>query len=140
MSVEVIPTGAALGAEIRGVDLSRPLDEASFAAIERAYNEHGVIFFRNQQITPQQQVAFKKSKSMVGRTVEVLIDRPHGDSGSFVARTQSQAPDIDSVTYVSGSGLHAGQLVNVKVTDYQAYDLVAKVPAPKRKGLQVISA
>jgi taurine dioxygenase len=60
LSLEIIPTGAALGAEIRGVDLSRPLGPADFAAIEHAYNDHGVIFFRDQHITPQQQVAFTR--------------------------------------------------------------------------------
>ena len=60
MSIEIIPTGAALGAEIRGVDLARPLGDNAFAAIERAYNEHGVIFFRDQRITPPQQVAFTR--------------------------------------------------------------------------------
>jgi taurine dioxygenase len=60
MSIEIIPTGAALGAEIRGVDLARPIDDATFTVIERTYNEHGVIFFRGQQITPQQQVAFTR--------------------------------------------------------------------------------
>jgi len=60
MPVEVIPTGAALGVEIRGVDLAQPLDDATFVAIERAYNEHGVIFFRGQNITPTQQVAFTR--------------------------------------------------------------------------------
>jgi hypothetical protein len=33
MSIEIIPTGAALGAEIRGVDLARPIDDEKFAAI-----------------------------------------------------------------------------------------------------------
>jgi alpha-ketoglutarate-dependent taurine dioxygenase len=37
MSIEIIPTGAALGAQIRGVDLTRLIDEETFAAIERAY-------------------------------------------------------------------------------------------------------
>jgi len=60
MSIEVIPTGAALGAEIRGVDLARPIDDKTFAAIERAYNDHAVIFFRDQHITPSQQVAFTR--------------------------------------------------------------------------------
>jgi taurine dioxygenase len=60
MPVQVIPTGAALGAEIRGVDLAEPLDNATFAAIERAFDEHGVIFFRDQHITPPQQVAFTR--------------------------------------------------------------------------------
>jgi taurine dioxygenase len=60
MPIEVVPTGAALGAEIRGVDLAEPIDDATFAAIERAYDEHGVIFFRGQRITPPQQVAFTR--------------------------------------------------------------------------------
>ncbi len=60
MSIEVIPTGAALGAEIRGVDLSQPLGDNVFALIERTYDEHGVIFFRDQKVTPQQQVAFTR--------------------------------------------------------------------------------
>jgi alpha-ketoglutarate-dependent taurine dioxygenase len=60
MSIEIMPTGAALGAEISGVDLAQPLDDATFAAIERAYNDHGVIFFRDQRITPPQQVAFTR--------------------------------------------------------------------------------
>src|SRR6266850_243464 len=58
--MKIIPTAAVLGAEIDGVDLSRQLDDATFAAIERAYNEYGVIFFRGQSITPAQQVAFTR--------------------------------------------------------------------------------
>src|ERR1700761_3955667 len=60
MSIEIIPTGAALGAEISGIDLAQPVDDTTFAAIERAYNDHGVIFFRDQRITPAQQVAFTR--------------------------------------------------------------------------------
>jgi ribosomal protein S12 methylthiotransferase len=90
----------------------------------------------------QQEVAFAKAKSMVGKTIEVLIDRPAGRDASdgFVGRTASQAPDIDSVVFVHGPGLHAGQLLQVKVTDYQAYDLVAQVPRPKRAALTVLKA
>jgi len=60
MSIEVIPTGAAIGAEISGVNLAQPLDNATFAAIENAYNTRGVIFFRDQGLTPSQQVAFTR--------------------------------------------------------------------------------
>jgi alpha-ketoglutarate-dependent taurine dioxygenase len=52
MGIDVIRTGAAVGAEIRGVNLSRDLDDGEFDAIENAYNENGVIFFRGQSITP----------------------------------------------------------------------------------------
>jgi taurine dioxygenase len=60
MTIDIVPTGAVLGAEIRGVNLASPLDEATFTAIERAYNQYGVIFFRDQHITPPQQVAFTR--------------------------------------------------------------------------------
>jgi taurine dioxygenase len=60
MKLEIIPTGAALAAEIRGIDLSQPLGDNIFGEIEHAYNEYGVIFFRNQQITPEQQVVFTR--------------------------------------------------------------------------------
>ena len=51
MTVEVVPTGAALGAEIRGIDLSRPLDDAAYAQIRAAWHDNGVVFFRDQRIT-----------------------------------------------------------------------------------------
>jgi taurine dioxygenase len=60
MPIEIVPTGAALGAEIRGVDLGEPVDDATFANIERAYDEYGVIFFRDQHLSPPQQVAFTR--------------------------------------------------------------------------------
>jgi ribosomal protein S12 methylthiotransferase len=88
----------------------------------------------------QQEVAFAKSKSMVGQTIEVLIDRPAGrdEEDGFVARSQSQAPDIDSVVFVHGADLHPGKMIDVKVTDYQAYDLVAQVPKKRSRGLAVV--
>jgi len=48
----------ALGAEIGGVDLSQPLPDDTIAAIRKALVEHQVIFFRDQELTPAQQVAF----------------------------------------------------------------------------------
>jgi ribosomal protein S12 methylthiotransferase len=97
----------------------------------------------------QQEIAFAKSRAMKGQTIEVLIDgstslatgRPAGrdEEDGFVARSQSQAPDIDSVTFVHGESLHPGKLVNVKVTDYQAYDLIAELPKKKSRSLQVMT-
>jgi ribosomal protein S12 methylthiotransferase len=90
----------------------------------------------------QQQVAFARAKRMVGQTIEVLVDRPAGrdEEDGFVARSQWQAPDIDSVVFVHGKGLHAGQVVDAKVTDFQAYDLVAEVPRKKSRSLAVVKA
>jgi alpha-ketoglutarate-dependent taurine dioxygenase len=59
-TMEVVATGAALGAEIRGVDLAQDLDAATFRSIEEAFDNHGVIFFRGQEITVAQQIAFAR--------------------------------------------------------------------------------
>ena len=55
-----MPIGAAIGAEIRGVNLAQPLDDATFAAVENAYNTHGVVVSRDQGLTPSQQVALTR--------------------------------------------------------------------------------
>jgi len=48
----------ALGAEISGVDLSRPLPREQRAELRRLWLEHLVVFFRDQDLTPQQFMAF----------------------------------------------------------------------------------
>jgi taurine dioxygenase len=56
----VTPLTTALGAEISGVDLSRPLDEATRASIRRTFNERGAVFFRDQDLDSDQFVAFAR--------------------------------------------------------------------------------
>jgi taurine dioxygenase len=51
---------APLGAEVLGLDLSRPLSAEDFARLHRAHLEHHVLVFRHQHITPAQQVAFSR--------------------------------------------------------------------------------
>jgi alpha-ketoglutarate-dependent taurine dioxygenase len=48
----------ALGAEVSGVDLGEPLDDAVIAEIRQALLDHQVIFFRDQHLTPEQRLAF----------------------------------------------------------------------------------
>ena len=56
----VTPTGAALGADVSGVDLRQELDAATSAAIEAAWIEHGVLRFRDQALTDEQLIAFSR--------------------------------------------------------------------------------
>ena len=56
--IDVRPVAGALGAEIHGVDLAQPLSNRVFDEIHQAFLDNLVIFFRDQAITPQQQVAF----------------------------------------------------------------------------------
>jgi taurine dioxygenase len=57
-SIEVRPIAGALGAEIHGVDLSDDLSENQFAEIRDVFRDNGVIFFRDQTLTPEQHIAF----------------------------------------------------------------------------------
>ena len=57
-SIQVDKLTPHAGAEIRGVDLSQPLDEPTFKEIHAALIDNGVIFFRDQHLTPGQQKAF----------------------------------------------------------------------------------
>ena len=60
-AIEVRELAPALGAEIGGVDLSQPLEAAQLADIRRAFLRYGVIFFRDQRLTPEQHIAFAKT-------------------------------------------------------------------------------
>lgn len=57
---EIRPLDAALGAEVIGLDLSRPLSAEDFRRIHRAHLDHHVVVFRDQRITPAQQIAFSR--------------------------------------------------------------------------------
>lgn len=58
--IEVRPIAGALGAEIAGVDMARDLDAEVVSEVRHALLDHLVIFLRDQQATPQQQLAFAK--------------------------------------------------------------------------------
>ncbi len=55
--IEIKPLGGAVGAEILGVDLNR-LSDPQFAEIRQAYLDYGVVFFRDQDLSPDQHIAF----------------------------------------------------------------------------------
>ncbi|MGY9106218.1 MAG: TauD/TfdA dioxygenase family protein, partial [Alphaproteobacteria bacterium] len=58
--IEVQPISGACGAEIFGADLSKPLKNDVFAEVYKAWLTHQVVFFRDQKISPEQQIKFAK--------------------------------------------------------------------------------
>mgnify|MGYP001208684541 FL=1 len=58
MTIEVRQATPMTGAEILGVDLAAELSDSVFGSIQAALDVHGVVFLRDQKLTPQQQVAF----------------------------------------------------------------------------------
>ena len=60
-TIEVRPIAGAIGAEVRGVDLSKPMEAAAIAEIRRAFLENLVIFFRDQDLTLEQYMTFSRA-------------------------------------------------------------------------------
>jgi alpha-ketoglutarate-dependent taurine dioxygenase len=58
--IRVTPLASHVGAEISGVDLAMPPGEPALAEIRLALGEYGVVFFRDQQLSPEQHIAFAR--------------------------------------------------------------------------------
>lgn len=61
LGIDIRPVAGRIGAEIHGVDLTRPLDPAAVAAIRQALLQWKVVFFRDQHIDQAQHLAFAKA-------------------------------------------------------------------------------
>lgn len=59
------PLSQALGAEVLGIDLSRPLSSEDFRRVHAAWLEHHVLVFRDQHLTPADQIAFSRRFGML---------------------------------------------------------------------------
>lgn len=60
MALDIKSSSAPLGHEIRGVDLANDVSDVLFKEIEQAFDKYGVVVFRNQRLSPAQQIAFSQ--------------------------------------------------------------------------------
>src|SRR3982751_1718369 len=66
-NVQVVPSGKAVGAEIRGVDLSQPVPEATKELMRQAWGDHGVLLWRDQKLPD---ISFLEAAGIFGETRE----------------------------------------------------------------------
>ncbi len=75
----------------------------------------------------QQGVAFAFSQAQVGKELEAIIDGPDPEFAShFQGRTHADSPEIDCAIRVKGKNLRSGDIVRVKVTAADGYDLAGR--------------
>src|ERR1041384_825589 len=98
-AIEVIPTGAALGAELRGIDL-RSVDEESFRGIYQAWLDHSVVLVRDQRLSDEDLIAFS-------RRFGTLDHAPIQENGR---RFVEGHPEIYVVSNVVENGVAIGSL------------------------------
>ena len=60
MTLQVIPLTGSIGAAVEGIDLNKPVDDAAFEVLHRAFLDHCVLVYRGQRLTPAAQVAFAR--------------------------------------------------------------------------------
>jgi alpha-ketoglutarate-dependent 2,4-dichlorophenoxyacetate dioxygenase len=60
MAIGLTPLHPTLGAEVRGVDLTRPVMPEVFAEIDAAFNRYGILVFPEQAVTDEQQLSFSR--------------------------------------------------------------------------------
>jgi ribosomal protein S12 methylthiotransferase len=83
---------------------------------------------RNRLMETQQQVAFAWSRSQVGKTLDVLFDGPDPETpGWWLGRSFADAPDIDPAVKVKSKKIAAGDLLPVRITAAEGYDLLGKL-------------
>ncbi|MCC7085542.1 MAG: 30S ribosomal protein S12 methylthiotransferase RimO [Pirellulales bacterium] len=88
---------------------------------------------RDRLMAVQQQIAFAWNDSRLGQRVDVMIDREvPGEKNAWLGRSYTDAPDVDSVTYVTGKRLKPGQIVPCELVSTAEYDLVAAAIGPPR--------
>lgn len=93
MSVSVRPLSHALGAEIVGVDLAKPLSNVQFDRINRTFLEKGILLFRDQAITREQHIAFSRRFGELDNHGSLPRDRhPAGGPSRAVTRWRARRP------------------------------------------------
>jgi len=77
-TIKAIPLSPALGAEISGVDIAAGVSDEQLADLRKAFVDYGVIFLREQEITPEQHIAFAErwGKINVNRFFHPVNDYP----------------------------------------------------------------
>ena len=58
--IEIERLGGAVGAAVHGIDLSKPLDDATFETILDAWHAHSLLVFRDQHLEPEDHIGFAR--------------------------------------------------------------------------------
>jgi ribosomal protein S12 methylthiotransferase len=100
----------------------------------KAYSLTGQVSSKTKQdrldtlMLAQQNIVLRRNVDKIGKNLTVLIDgRSDEDAHKFLGRSQAEAPEVDGTILVKGQGVEIGRLMDVRITNYDAYDLEGSV-------------
>ncbi len=102
MSIEILPTGAALGAEVRGLDISKPLSEDDVTALKEAWADHIVLLFRGQHLTDDDLIRFSRHFGE--------LDIAPASATDYAGAQEKSRPEIWIISNVVENGKPIGAL------------------------------
>ncbi len=149
MTIEILPVTPQIGAEIRGVDLSKPLSNEAVEALRGALHAHLVLFFRAQALTEADHIAFArrfgpiqapplKTKYHDNPAINVLDQvSPRGDGADnwHADHTYTKRPALGSVLRAVKVPRYGGDTMFASM--YAAWDALS---TPMRKLLDGLTA
>jgi taurine dioxygenase len=142
---EIAPVSTVIGADVYGLDLAAPLGDDAVERLRDAFNEHQVLFFRDQHLTPRQQIAFGRQFGDLGthpyvaanaeypEVIDIVTqpdDRVNFGGGWHSDVTFLPEPDLGSILYAvelppfGGDTLFASQLAAYDALSDTMKDLV----------------
>src|SRR5215831_5863890 len=88
MSPQLRPLGETLGTEALGIDLSKPLDDASFAWVANAFAEHPVLVFRDQNLGAAELAAFGRRFGVPRKHALLKYRHPEHEEVSWLTNVE----------------------------------------------------
>src|SRR5260370_12955270 len=149
--IGVMPLAPFVGAEMSGVDLAAPSGEPELAEIRRALGEYGVVFFRDQQLTPEQHIAFARSFGgidvnrffatvpgypMIAEVRKEPEQQANIGNGWHTDRSYDEAPAMGSMLYAREVPKTGGDTLFASM--YSAYDALSNGLKATLEGLKAL--
>lgn len=152
-TIHVRPLTPLIGAEIEGVDLSRDLSNHQFAEVRRAFLEHKVVVFRDQNLTPEAHKAFgRRFGKLHVHAVQAMGKGDHerlpikaDDASKFAVGegwhtdvTCDEEPPMGSMLYIDRTPSIGSGGDTLFANMYLAYDLLSPAMKVFLEGLTAI--
>jgi len=97
-------------------------------AMQKKVDNQTIEFRRNCIMSIQQEISRKKLESLIGKTIQVLVEDYHPDTELLLkARASFQAPDVDGMVIINQGNAIFGNFYPVEIRETLEYDLIGRI-------------